>query len=327
MKNFEKISKKKTELEILNYIKGHLDYNKYHLHIECSPQYLDIDTMELTPLSDKAKYWALYQKHRFQNDYFDERNKPILSSKENNLEELYKFAMLHEKKDICDVTSQCTKMVCLLNILLLIVVLYSSNSSLDTYLVGLMMGNAITSVVYYIVYLAGDINNNIDCLERMEARREDYRNSIAKMKEEKNDDVVDAVRFCIDEMTNEEVTIKKDEEPKIKPVEPSKVHSKPNVPKKTKKAENGSKTLKKAGKVAVMMDEVKPITIKSKKELDKLSESIQSVGVDFAKAGTDISKATKEAVENNKKYMDSVKKAEEPPVKRKPGRPKKSNGA
>lgn len=55
---------------------------------------------------DSDGNWVLYYRYEDLNLYFDDNNKPIMTSKDSNINDLYKYAKKHRSTNIGDLTVQ-----------------------------------------------------------------------------------------------------------------------------------------------------------------------------------------------------------------------------
>ena len=114
--------------------------------------------------------WYLFKKYKNPQIYFSDINKPIMTSENNTIDDLYEFAKKHHKIDVTKSILMVNTIICFVSMIVLALnIIFFNNDFIRYFILGIDIAIIIIDIV---IYKASNHNFDVDMLEYKEMLRD-----------------------------------------------------------------------------------------------------------------------------------------------------------
>lgn len=112
------------------------------------------------------KYWVLHRHYKDPKIYFSDLNKPIMTSDNSTIDDLYEFAKKHHKIDVTKSILMVNTIICFFSMIVLTLnIIFFNNDFIRYFILGMDIAIIIIDIV---IYKARNHNFDVDMLELKE---------------------------------------------------------------------------------------------------------------------------------------------------------------
>lgn len=114
--------------------------------------------------------WYLFKNYKNPKIYFSDINKPIMTSENNTIDDLYEFAKKHHKIDVTKSILMVNTIICFVSMIVLVLnIIFFNNDFIRYFILGIDIAIIIIDIV---IYKASNHNFDVDMLEYKEMLRD-----------------------------------------------------------------------------------------------------------------------------------------------------------
>ena len=114
--------------------------------------------------------WYLFKKYKNPKIYFNDINKPVMTSENNTIDDLYEFAKKHHKIDVTKSILMVNTIICFVSMIVLALnIIFFNNDFIRYFILGIDIAIIIIDIV---IYKVNNHNFDVDMLEYKEMLRD-----------------------------------------------------------------------------------------------------------------------------------------------------------
>ena len=114
--------------------------------------------------------WYLFKKYKNPKIYFNDINKPVMTSESNTIDDLYEFAKKHHKIDVTKSILMVNTIICFVSMIVLALnIIFFNNDFIRYFILGIDIAIIIIDIV---IYKVNNHNFDVDMLEYKEMLRD-----------------------------------------------------------------------------------------------------------------------------------------------------------